>query len=158
MTYGYILYFLLIVSKARLIYYIHLFFFSISELRKIKIKWIKKKVTMAAPPPSYAATTNDKGYPPYPHDPNMAYPPMQNAPYPTGSNVAYPPPAPQPVVTTYPPPSYENLTHEAKSTDGLYGIVSFDNKTVRLGESDFVCDLILNWVNVSRSFLGKKYN
>ena len=98
---------------------------------------------MAAPPPSYETATNDtKGYPLYPQNPDMAYPPMQNPPYPTASNVAYPPPAPPPVVTTYPPPVDENTMLGAKSTDELYGIVSFDNKTVRLGELCFDGELI----------------
>lgn len=117
---------------------------------------------MAAPPPYEAATNDNKGYPQYPVNPNMAYPPMQNPPYPADSNAAYPPtqnpPYPadsnvayqSPASPPYPPPSDESTGLGVKSTDQFYGIVSFDNKTVRLGEIHFDGELILNYFSLSR--------
>lgn len=96
---------------------------------------------MAAPPSYDAALSSDTKYPPYQQDPNMAYPPPQNSPYPP-QNTPYPqdqnfsaypgPPAPPPVAVN-PPPQDDTAILYGKSSDELIGIVSFDNKIVRLG-------------------------
>lgn len=98
-----------------------------------------------AQPPSYNAAVSDEKYPtgpPYPSYQNNAYPPPAQGAYPPPTQGAYPPAYSSQNVgenVPYQYPEYDQSADDVESgyrkqsQDEMVGIVSFDNKSLRLG-------------------------
>ena len=90
-----------------------------------------------AAPPSYDAATNDQKYPPGEQQPPYpTYAPPQGNP-----EYGHPPPVQQQGYV-YPPPgeappyqaSIDDVEQGGKHDEEMFGIVAFDNKSIRIGE------------------------